>query len=181
MATPDRDEHTGLRLLDIWRYCRYTWSLPFHSQPGRRMYYLIRDASRDYHPIVGIGALGNSMVQIANRDEAIGWTLASLRAGETQTKLATLRSVLDHYTEEVFWEDLLTDAEVQEPSESVLESSRISLMRHRERAGKDRLKTGHILRSWSRRSLRVSSESVRLPYSLLSGQRWPSPKLRGTI
>src|SRR5690606_4362160 len=34
MATEDRDEFTGLRLRDIWRYCRYAWSIPLNSQPG---------------------------------------------------------------------------------------------------------------------------------------------------
>ncbi len=36
LATDDHDDFTGLRLIDIWRYCRYTWSLPLSSQPGRQ-------------------------------------------------------------------------------------------------------------------------------------------------
>ena len=29
-----RDEHTGLALRDIWRYFRFTWSIPQTSIPG---------------------------------------------------------------------------------------------------------------------------------------------------
>lgn len=78
LASELPDEHTGLRLLDIWRYCRYTWSLPLQTQPGRRMFYLVRDAARPHHPIMGIAALGSAVVQISVRDTAIGWSLESL-------------------------------------------------------------------------------------------------------
>ncbi len=67
-----------MRLLDIWWYCRYTWSLPFQTQPSRRMFYLVRDAARPYHPIMGIAALGSAVVQISVRDHAIEWSLEAL-------------------------------------------------------------------------------------------------------
>ena len=35
---------------------------------------LIRDAAAPYHPVIGIGALGSSAVQIGIRDSWIGWT-----------------------------------------------------------------------------------------------------------
>ena len=119
VATAQPDKMTGLRLLDIWRYCRYTWSMPFHSQPGRRRYYLVRDAARDYHPIVGIGALGNSMVQIGNRDEAIGWTVDSVRS---EAQLRSLHQVVDSVFEEIYWKDLLTPHEVANPTADTLKN-----------------------------------------------------------
>lgn len=89
LATEDPDEHTGLRLMDIWRYARYTWSLPYNTTPGRRMQYLVRDAARDLHPLVGIGALGSSMVQISPRDLEIGWdTRAVQRLRRKKIQLA---------------------------------------------------------------------------------------------
>ncbi len=65
---------TGLRLADIWRYFRFTWSTPHQSTPGRKMAFLIRDAAVPNHPIIGIGALGSSVVQLSVRDDWIGWS-----------------------------------------------------------------------------------------------------------
>ena len=67
--------YTGYRLRDIWRYFRYTWSLPYKRTPGRNRFYLIRDASQPYHPIIGISALGNTVLNLSKRDNYIGWTL----------------------------------------------------------------------------------------------------------
>ena len=52
-------KHTGLRLMDIWRYFRHTWSNQYTSTPGRRMAFLVRDRARNFHPIMGIGAIGS--------------------------------------------------------------------------------------------------------------------------
>ena len=43
--TDQRDAFTGFKLSDIWRYFRYTWSIPYKTMPGRNMYYLVRDSS----------------------------------------------------------------------------------------------------------------------------------------
>jgi hypothetical protein len=121
-ATEERDTHTNIRLIDIWRYCRYTWSLPASSQPGRQMHYLVRDASRDFHPVIGIGALGSSVVQITCRDEAIGWNLASLReAPDRVHRLRVLETELEHALDEILWNDLLSADEVSSPSQQVLD------------------------------------------------------------
>ena len=34
---------TGLRLMDIWRYFRHTWTNQYTSVPGRTMMFLVRD------------------------------------------------------------------------------------------------------------------------------------------
>ncbi len=59
IAENNRCIHTGLRLLDIWRYLRYTWATPYNPTPGRQMFYLVRDKKRPFHPIIGIAALGS--------------------------------------------------------------------------------------------------------------------------
>lgn len=51
----ERDEYTGLKISEIWRYCRLTWSTPAETTPGRTMQYLIRDAAHPMHAIIGIG------------------------------------------------------------------------------------------------------------------------------
>lgn len=77
VTSDTRCEHTGLLLNDIWRYIRYTWSIPYNSTPGRNVFYLIRDGARPFHPVIGIAALGSSLVQLTARDSVIGWTLQS--------------------------------------------------------------------------------------------------------
>ena len=73
-----RDYHTAIRLRDIWRYFRYTWSIPQTPIPGRSLLYLIRDAAHESHAIIGIAALNNCAVQVVPRDRAIGWSVLAL-------------------------------------------------------------------------------------------------------
>lgn len=75
-----RDKFTGMRLRDIWRYCRYTWSIPQTPIPGRNLHYLVRDAAHDAHAIIGIAGLSNCAVQLVPRDRAIGWSASGLSA-----------------------------------------------------------------------------------------------------
>lgn len=74
----ERCEHTGLRLADVWRYFRHTWSTPYQSIPGRSMMILVRDAAAFFHPVIGIAAVSSAAVAITSRDEAIGWTPEAL-------------------------------------------------------------------------------------------------------
>lgn len=71
----DRDIYTGYKLSDIWRYFRYTWSIPYKTMPGRNIYYLVRDEAQENHPVIGIFALGNSVLNLTVRDNDIGWTV----------------------------------------------------------------------------------------------------------
>ena len=73
-----RDEHTGISLRDIWRYFRFTWSIPQTPIPGRSLLYLVRDAAHACHAVIGIAALSNCAVQLAPRDRAIGWSASGL-------------------------------------------------------------------------------------------------------
>ncbi|MBU5671066.1 Druantia anti-phage system protein DruA [Paenibacillus brevis] len=78
-SSSEKDEKTGFKLLDIWRYFRLTWTLPHKPTPGRNIFLLVRDSAQEYHPIIGIAALGSSIVQITCRDNEIGWTLEGIR------------------------------------------------------------------------------------------------------
>lgn len=72
-----RCPHTGLVLRDIWRYFRLTWASPVYTTPGRSLFYLVRDAARPLHPVMGIASLENSPIFIGARDELLGWTVES--------------------------------------------------------------------------------------------------------
>lgn len=79
LVTNEKDEFTGLKLSDIWRYFRYTWSIPYKTMPGRNLYYLVRDRLQPYHPVIGIFALGNSVLNLTVRDDDIGWTVEAIK------------------------------------------------------------------------------------------------------
>lgn len=126
LVTADaRDEHTRLRLMDIWRYFRHTWASRYRSSPGRNLFYLIRDAARPNHPVMGITALGNAVMQLGPRDAQLGWTIEGLkealsspekhpaedRISDTEILGALRARVREDYTE-VFISDLPVPAEL---------------------------------------------------------------------
>lgn len=79
LVSGERDEYTGYKLSDIWRYFRYTWSIPYKTMPGRNLYYLVRDRLQPHHPVIGIFALGNSVLNLTVRDDDIGWTVEAIK------------------------------------------------------------------------------------------------------
>lgn len=79
LVTNERDQYTGYKLSDIWRYFRYTWSIPYKTMPGRNLFYLVRDRLQPYHPVIGIFALGNSVLNLTVRDDDIGWTVEAIK------------------------------------------------------------------------------------------------------
>jgi hypothetical protein len=83
------DKHTGLDLHDIWRYFRYTWLTPYNTVPGRNINFLVRDASREHHPVMGIASLASSMMNLRKRDQFIGWRFDAVEE-ELKQKSRTL-------------------------------------------------------------------------------------------
>lgn len=67
--------HTGLDLMDIWRYFRYTWLTPYNTVPGRNINFLIRNKAKRNHPVMGIATLASPMMNLTVRDDYIGWTI----------------------------------------------------------------------------------------------------------
>lgn len=98
------DKFTGISLSDIWRYFRFTWSIPNTPIPGRQMFYLIRDRGHPSHAVIGIAALGNSPLVSPQRDKAIGWHPDKLfdrfRSAASSGDIAELRR-LHEYLESV--------------------------------------------------------------------------------
>lgn len=73
-----RDTTTGLRLQEIWRYARLQWSIPYQQTPGRNLHYLVRDELGPNRPVIGIAALGNAILGLNQRDDALGWSVPAL-------------------------------------------------------------------------------------------------------
>lgn len=105
LVTPDsKDAMTGIRLQDIWRYARLQWSIPYQQTPGRNIHYLVRDAGLPNRPIIGIAALGNPILGLAQRDDVLGWSVASLskrlRVASPTEKKKIVRHLVDFLHEE---------------------------------------------------------------------------------
>lgn len=104
---------TGLRLMDIWRYFRHTWTMQYNGVPGRTMMYLVRDQAAPFHPIIGIGALSSPVMQIRERDKWIGWHpdsfLEQIHTNPTTQLANWLINTVDRAISEVYANDFLED------------------------------------------------------------------------
>lgn len=78
--------------LNIYKYCRFLSSLPFAENVGRRVKFLIRDNSYKKRPIIGIAALGSSIIKLEDRDKWIGWD------ENLDIKLKRCKNIMDLYT-----------------------------------------------------------------------------------
>ncbi len=102
-------EHTGLRLQDIWRYFRHTWTTQYASTPGRSMGFLVRDRAKHCHPVIGIGSVGSPVVQIRERDEWIGWNPDAFLEFVSESPSAEIGVWLQKTVEEALSEIFLDD------------------------------------------------------------------------
>lgn len=133
---------TGFRLHDIWRYFRHTWSNAYFTIPGRSMPILIRDAATPHHAVIGLAAISSPVVQIAERDQWIGWdtdTFLTTMQGEPTDELAQwLKSRITIQLDEIYTDDLLTDSVIQpgdleHPSSDTIALLRADAERHRKK------------------------------------------------
>lgn len=103
--------HTGLRLVDVWRYFRHTWTNQYTSTPGRTMLILVRDRAAEFHPVIGIAALGSAIVQISERDQWIGWhpdhLVADMAANPTLRTARWIVGRLEQALHELYLDDLI--------------------------------------------------------------------------
>lgn len=123
-------EFTGLRLMDVWRYFRHTWTNQYTSVPGRTMVFLVRDRAAANHPVMGIGALSSPIMQIRERDSWIGWHpetfLDRVRTAPTRELARWLVDTLDAAIDEVYVADLIEEGilstrDLKAPSLAVIE------------------------------------------------------------
>lgn len=123
-------EHTSLNLSEIWRYFRHTWITEYKSLPGRSILILIRDAAAEFHPVIGIAALGSSMSQLTKRDSWIGWEsetfVSELINNPNEGKLHWLIARQKELQNEIYIEDLKQDGLI---AETDLEKPTIELIK----------------------------------------------------
>ena len=125
------DPTTGRQLREIWRYFRYSWSIPQVPTPGRQLLYLVRDGAHPEHPVIGIAALNNCPLEMGERRERyIGWHLAAIverfvgaaRKGKAalEEEVRWLERQLETSLAEIDWTNLVTTEEVDSPDDAVV-------------------------------------------------------------
>ena len=125
------DPTTGRRLREIWRYFRYSWSIPQLSTPGRQLLYLVRDGGHPAHPVIGIAGLNNCPLEMGEpRERYIGWHFATIVerfAGAAERgkaaleeEVAWLERQVETSLEEIDWTNLVTAEEVASPDATVI-------------------------------------------------------------
>ena len=125
------DHVTGLRLREIWRYFRYSWSIPQIPIPGRQLLYLVRDAAHSAHPVIGIAALNNCPLEMGeNREKYIGWHYSVLAerfkiaAGkgkvELEKEVCWIEQQIKLSLGEIDWSNLVSEEEVETPDNKVI-------------------------------------------------------------
>ena len=121
--------YTGLRLGDIWKYFRLTWSNEYKSVPGKSFPILIRNAARPNKPIMGIAMLRSAALSDEAREDAIGWTNEATIRKKIYSKEIEIdfvvKSMIDCLNEQIdnirsddF--DFLNSKLVKEPNEEVI-------------------------------------------------------------
>lgn len=117
---------TGIRLMDLWRFFRHTWSLEYRSIPGRQFPVLIRNRARPGHPVMGIALLASPVLRTRTRDEWIGWTaeafVQNVQNGSWPAKkaLRALVERIDAQIANIRFDDLATPEEIEAPTERVV-------------------------------------------------------------
>ncbi len=117
-----RCEFTGLKLQDIWRYFRYTWSLEYNPLPGRTQRFLLRNGARRNSPVIGIAMLASPTANLGSRDRWIGWQIDALAqrimAGEYEASRVGKRLLLalENAIKDIRHDDLITDEEIVRPT-----------------------------------------------------------------
>ena len=148
-------EHTGLRLQDIWRYFRHTWTNQYTSTPGRWMAVLVRDRARRFHPVIGIGAIGSPIVQIRERDAWIGWHADTFLESASEAPTAELGrwlyKIVDGAIDEIFYDDFLETqiigrCDLREPFPEVI--ARLKSYSNEQRALHHRFARSREMKGW---------------------------------
>lgn len=120
----EKDEFTGIKTSEIWRYFRLTWSTPAETTPGRTMQYLIRDAAHPRHAVMGIASLENCAVQITCRDDYIGWNqkafidrITLLGADDARKEFQQLLRYIENGIDGIDYSTLCTEAVIKSPND----------------------------------------------------------------
>ena len=121
----ERDEFSNIKLSDIWRYFRLTWSLEYKTNPGRSLPILIRNRARKNHPIIGISMLASPVLGLNPRDNRMCLTTESFIdfAFKEKMKLEDIAVLIDKDIKKsirsIKHDDLVSEEEIKNASDAV--------------------------------------------------------------
>lgn len=137
--------HTGLDLREVWRYFRHTWVNAYKPLPGRSMMIVVRDSAAENHPVIGIAALGSSIVQQTIRDAWIGWDdknlIQEILEKPTTKHAKWLLDSLDKQISSIYLKDLIQEKicyqlDIEHPTDLVIgklsKEANDAIQKHRE-------------------------------------------------
>jgi len=117
---------TGLRLMDIWRFFRHSWSLEYRPIPGRQLPLLIRNEARPNRPVIGIALLASPILRTKPRDNWLRWTpdpfVKALRDGvwSVDDAVEALRTRLNDSISEIRHDDFASSDDFANPTENLI-------------------------------------------------------------
>ncbi len=119
---------TGLRLMDIWRYFRLTWSMPYQTSNARTMPFLVRNGARPNKPIIGIFQLVNPFFNNTGRNSFLRWDNYLSAAQEIKNKNLTVNElaeaflqIIDKSLKETRYDDLIDDQNlIKKPTQKII-------------------------------------------------------------
>ncbi len=128
----ERCSITNLRLLDIWRYFRLTWSMPYQTANARTMPFLIRNGARLNKPVIGIFQLVNPFFNNIGRNNFLRWDNYISLIEEIRDKNIKINEVseallnsIDKTIKETRYDDFnLSKSDISKPSEKIIDKFR---------------------------------------------------------
>ena len=120
--------YTGLRLIDIWRYFRLTWSMPYQTSNARTMPFLVRNGARPNKPVIGIFQLVNPFFNNTGRNAFLCWDNYATAANEIKNKNLTVNELSDAFLQsidkslkETRYDDLVSDIKlIRKPDQKII-------------------------------------------------------------
>ncbi|MDC3007074.1 DUF4338 domain-containing protein [Candidatus Pelagibacter sp.] len=119
---------TGLRLMDVWRYFRLTWSMPYQTSNARTMPFLVRNGARPNKPIIGIFQLVNPFFNNTGRNSFLRWDNYLSAVQEIKNKNLTVEELADAFLQSIHksiketrFDDLIDDHNlIKKPTQKVI-------------------------------------------------------------
>ena len=133
-------DRTGFKLHDIWRYFRHTWSSAYATVPGRSMPILVRDAATPHHAVIGLAAISSPVMQIAQRDEWMGWDSEGMvqdlrsRPSDAVAEWVAARiesDIAEIHTGDLFRDGVISPGDLRDPTPDVVSRLQIDAERYR--------------------------------------------------
>lgn len=130
-ANDEIDDTTKRSRREIWRYFRYSWSIPQVPTPGRQLLYLVRDAGHPAHPVIGLAALNNCPLEMGEtRETFIGWHIKAIGArfslavedgaSALEREVTWLEQQIATSLDEIEWANLATPEQIADPDDALI-------------------------------------------------------------